>query len=191
MFPGRLQVTGIIRKKTKQKQRCALLGCRGSAAYPDCGPRDGPLWAVQFRIGFRSTSRVTASAFFRSPSPDAPIETKSPYLSPSSRRTQETLASAMAPPVEELLHPNTTIDRSDPESALALGPEYCAPVGQGSLFFDASLISYYCVYLPYPHHYAGVALTKGLIPRFQMTTTTSWWRRPHTARWRMTRSTMR
>ena len=52
MFPGRLQVTGIIRKKTKQKQRCALLGCRGSAAYPDCGPRDGPLWAVQFRVGF-------------------------------------------------------------------------------------------------------------------------------------------
>jgi hypothetical protein len=92
--------------------------------------------------------------------------------------------------MEELLHPNTSTDRSDPEFASALGSEYCAPVGEGSLFFDALLSC--CVYLPrISHHYIGAALTKVPIPGFQMMTTTSWWRRSPTARWRMTQLTMR
>ena len=155
-----------------------------TAAYP------GP-WASRWAsLGrpvsgrFRSTSRFRPFSA-RSPFPKQTASSETESLPPLRRRGEGTISSAMSPPVAELqlLHLNTSGDRSGPGFASALGPEYCAPVGEGSLFFDASLILL--------RLFAPPALTKGLLPRFQMTTTTSWWRRPHTARWRMVRLTMR
>jgi len=51
------------KKGKENKQRYALLSRRRPAAYPDRGPRDGPLWAVQFRDGPKLGVTETTSKF--------------------------------------------------------------------------------------------------------------------------------